>query len=141
MEEIVQFLLAHWALSSLFVILLALFIVNELRNSSVGQRGISPAELVGMMNHDRAVVVDIRDKSAFEQGHILGAIHLEQSEFNNKKNSLNKYKSRPIVLVCESGANAPKIMTLLQDQGFTQTFTLKGGLQNWRADNMPMTKG
>ncbi len=140
MEVYWSFLLQHWALSSLFVVLLVLLAVTELRNRSFGLPGLVPNELVNLMNHSRAVVIDVREKQIFEQGHILGAMHMVQAELEEKKKTLTKYKSRPIVVVCENGAQSPKIGQWFLAQGFTDVYFLKGGLNQWRSENLPVSK-
>lgn len=140
MEEIGQFLLTQWVLSGLFLVLLVLLIVTELKGRSFGLPGVAPNELVNMINHSRAVVIDVRDKPLYEQGHILGSINLRESELEGKKNSLNKYKSRPLVVVCETGTSSPKVANWLLTQGFKEIYYLKGGVQSWRSENLPVSK-
>lgn len=140
MEKVVQFLLEHWALSGLFALLLVVFLVNEFRNRSFGIPSVNCPELVNLINHSRAAVIDIRDEALFSGGHIIGATHLRQQDFEAKKNTFNKFKARPMVVVCEQGAQSPKAAQWLLDQGFKEIYYLKGGLQAWRAENMPVTK-
>src|SRR5690606_23441957 len=97
MEVYWQFLIQHWVLSGLFLVLLLLLAANELRNRAFGVPGVTSSELINMINHARAVVIDVRDQSVFDQGHILGAVHVIQSELEGKKKTFQKYKSRPLV--------------------------------------------
>lgn len=140
MEVYWQFLMQHWALSGLFGLLFILFIVNELRGRAFGVPSVTPSELVNMMNRSRAAIIDTRDKAQFEQGHILGATNILVSELDEKKKSLQKYKSRPIVVVCETGSSASKAGQWLLDQGFSDIHVLQGGMMAWRSENFPVSK-
>jgi rhodanese-related sulfurtransferase len=99
---------------------------------------LKPQELVNLLNHSAAVVVDIRSAVRFEQGHIIGAINLPQEDFANRLNFLNKYKSKPIILVCAQGMDAPKMAKVLLANGFTQLYFLANGMDGWRQDGMPL---
>jgi len=140
METYWLFFAEHWALSSAFVVLLILFAFNEWRNHGSGSSVVSPQELVGLMNHSRAGVVDIREKEAFEQGHILGAINIRLSDMESKKKLLNKYRSKPIVVVCQNGMSSSKAVQWLKKEGFDEVYILRGGIENWKIENLPVSK-
>lgn len=140
MDPIVTFLLEHWMLSSAFVVILLLLALNEWRHRSLGVKGIDTQQLVNFLNHQNGVVVDVRLPERFDQGHILNAINLPQADFQNKVSSLNKYKAKPIILVCATGIDAPKMGQLLTSNGFTQLYYLSGGMGEWQASGMPVVK-
>jgi len=130
----------HWALSGAFIVLLILFIFNEWRNRGSGSSVVSPQELVGLMNHSRAAIIDIREKEAFEQGHILSATNMRLSDMDDKKKVLNKYRSKPVIVVCQNGMSSSKAAKWLQKEGFDEVYTLKGGIENWKIENLPVSK-
>lgn len=138
MDSIISFLASHWILSTTFVVLVLLFLVNEWRNHISGMKGINPQELVNLMNHSGAVLIDVRTQERFTQGHILGAQNIPEKDFANRLNALNKFKSKPLVLVCGQGADAPKLSSLLVKGGFSQLYYLAGGMNVWQANGMPV---
>jgi len=140
MEDIWAFLIQHWALSGLVVVLLIIFLANEWRQHAFGLPSLAAQELVGLINHKRAVVIDVRDQEAFAKGHILGALNITQADLENKKKTMNKFKSRPIVVVCQNGFTSPKVGQWFLDKGFTDVYYLKGGLDHWRAENLPISQ-
>lgn len=140
MELLLTFFIEHWALSSAFVAIIAIMLLNEWRYRSMGLPHVDPQELVNLMNHSAGVVVDIRSTVRFDQGHIIGAINLPQTDFAAKQNILNKYKSKPIVLVCASGMDAPKMAKILQTNGFTQLSFLANGMDGWNQAGLPVVK-
>lgn len=139
METYLSFFLEHWVLSSAFVVLLLLFIFNEWRHFG-GSSTIAPQELVDLLNHSRGVVLDIRNKDGFDQGHIIGAINIPQSEIDNRKNLLTKHKAKPVVVVCQNGQSSPKVQQLLLKEGFKEVYCLRGGMGLWKDENFPVSK-
>jgi rhodanese-related sulfurtransferase len=133
------FFTEHWALSGAFIVLLILLLANEWRNRGAGSSSISPQELVGLMNHSRAAVIDIREKETFGQGHILGAMNMLQSEMENKKKMLNKYRSKPVIVVCQNGLSSSKARQWLLNEGFEEVYSLKGGIESWKTENLPIS--
>ncbi len=55
----------------------------------------------------------------------------------DKINSLNLPKESEIVLVCASGNRSSRARETLAEQGFTNVYSLDGGLANWKANNLP----
>ena len=53
---------------------------------------------------------------------------------------LYKKKNKLLLTVCENGINSSKAATLLRKAGFENAFSLKGGLRQWRTDNMTLVK-
>jgi len=140
MELYVAFLLEHWMLSGAFLVLLILFAINEWRYRALGLKGVTPQELVGLLNHAHAVVVDTRPPEAFGEGHILGAINIPQADFAKRINVLTKYKMKPVILVCAKGIDSPKLGTLLTSNGFSKLNYLIGGNEAWRSSGAPLVK-
>lgn len=140
MDLLLTFFIEHWALSSAFLVIIVIMLLNEWRHRSMGLPHVDPQELVNILNHSAGVVVDIRSAARFDQSHIIGAINLPQPDFVSKLNVLNKYKSKPIVLVCANGIDAPKMAKVLQANGFTQLSFLTNGMDGWIQAGMPVVK-
>lgn len=137
MEPFAAFVMKHWELSSAFVVVLVILAVNEWRHRAFGFKQVSPQELVNMLNHDGAIPVDVRASAQFKQGHIIDALNVPIADFNQKLTTLEKYKSKPVVIVCASGLDVTKAGKLLETAGFSQVFGLAGGMQAWKTQELP----
>src|SRR5947209_3589688 len=126
MDEIVQFLTKHWILTSLFVVVLLAFIANEFWVARKGH-GVSPEEAVLKINHEEALVLDVRKANAYATGHILDAVNIPAAEIEKKLASLNKWKDKPIIVVCNVGQDSAKVCHLLNEKGF-KALNLEGGV-------------
>jgi rhodanese-related sulfurtransferase len=139
MQDLSLFIQSHWTLSLLLgVLLLLLFVVELIRLKRAAQQ-LSPLQLIQLINHQNAAVIDLRPTAAFAKGHIIGALSLPLPEFKENAKKIDKMKARPVVLVCAKGLDSPKIASLLKNQGFT-VHLLKGGIQNWIGADMPLSK-
>jgi len=137
-ELIFAFLLEHWILSSAFLVVALLLAANEWRHYASGVKALPPQQVVDLMNHAHAVVFDMRELAAYEQKHILGAIHLLPEAINDKR-TLSKYKTKPVIVVCAKGMQAGTFAKQLLAEGFSQVYSLSGGMENWLASGLPVT--
>jgi rhodanese-related sulfurtransferase len=98
---------------------------------------ISSTQAVQMMNHQHAVLVDIRPSEAFNAGHVPQARSLPLSDLEKKAGALPKNK--PIIVICDIGRTAVSAATRLRKLGFTEVVTLDGGLKAWMTAGLPVT--
>jgi len=140
MEQFVAFVTKYWLLWLGFVSVLLLLIITELQARMRGPKRISTHETTLLINREDAVVLDIRDNNAFSQGHIIGAQHIPPSKITDHFNQLDKYKTQPLIIVCEYGQQAPVIGATLRKQGFERVYSLQGGLNAWRQAGLPLEK-
>lgn len=138
MDSLVKFFMEHWILTSVFVVIALLLLINEWRQRTHGLQGLSVAKVVDLINHSGAVVIDVRASEAFKKGHIVNSINLPKAEIANRLNQVAKYKKKPVVLVCHAGLEAPKAAEELQKHGFENLSFLSGGVEAWKSDAMPV---
>jgi rhodanese-related sulfurtransferase len=136
-EQVFEFIGNHPFLVGAFLVLLVLFIRNEMNR---GGRAVSPQQLVDMVNRNNALVLDVRDKKEFEAGHIVDAVNIPYASLESRVKELDKHKSRPIVVACRMGQHAGAAGTLLRKHGFEEVAKLSGGIGEWRNQNLPVVK-
>ncbi len=140
MQDILLFTQHHyWLLLALSAVLI-LLIVLEFFKQKNASHGLSPLKATHLINHDNAVVIDVRSTDAFAKGHIVNAISLPASDIQQKTGKLEKHKSNPLILVCATGTDSTRIANQLLQQGYTTHF-LSGGLRTWTDANLPLVKG
>lgn len=102
---------------------------------------VSPNEAVMLINHGNALVLDVREDVEFAMGHIADARHIPLSKLASRLNELEKSKSKPVVVNCQSGMRSAKACAVLRKNGFTQVSNLAGGLAAWQSAKLPIAKG
>jgi rhodanese-related sulfurtransferase len=138
MQQLFEFIGNHPVLVGLFAVLLALFIRNETQR---GGRGVSPQELVNLVNREGAVVLDVRDAKEFDAGHIVDAVNVPHGALESRLAELEKYKAKPVTIVCKMGQHAGAAGAMLRKAGFAEVSRLSGGMSEWRNQNLPVVKG
>ena len=132
--EIINFLIEHYYLS---IPLLTVLVLLILSNAKKGGKKISCQTLISMTNQNRALIIDIRDSESFNAGHITASKNIPQNELTRRINeSTNIYKS--VILVCDMGNISPNAGEALKKEGFEDIYLLKGGINQWRMDNLPL---
>lgn len=139
MDQLVVFLGEHYILTSLWVLLVVLIILSYVQAAASGSKTLTAAQATLMMNSEQAQIVDIRPAAEFNKGHILGAINLSLEKLDDAK-SLEKYKSKPIIITCANGLQSGTAVLKLKKQGFTQVHKLQRGMQTWLEEKLPLHK-
>jgi len=100
---------------------------------------LTPAEATLLMNREDAVVLDVRETSEWGTGHITGARHISMAQFEKRLSELDKFKDRPIIVVCASGNRSSSACGQLKKRGFDKVYSLGGGIAAWRDSSLPLT--
>ncbi len=139
MRDILLFLQNHWVLFSAVFFVMFLLMIVELLRAQRGASRLSPQLATQFMNHKNAVVIDLRPVEAFREGHILDSVSIPFSDLATKNKKLDKYKSKPLILVCANGLDSPRAATQLAKLGLNPMI-LAGGIRSWRDADMPLVK-
>lgn len=91
------------------------------------------------MNDTETVVVDVREPHEYLKGHIENSINIPLGKFPEKVNTLEKHKSHPIIVVCQSGTRSVPACKTLTKENFEHVFTMTGGMQAWEDNNFPIS--
>ncbi len=137
MDEFFTFVGNHPFLVGTFVVLLVLFIRNEMQR---GGATVGAQELVNLVNGDNALVLDVRDKAEYDAGHIVDAINIPFSNIDSRLDELKKHADKTIVITCKMGQHAGSVGTTLRKNGFENVAKLRGGIAEWRNQNLPVVK-
>jgi rhodanese-related sulfurtransferase len=100
---------------------------------------LTPAEATLLMNREDALVLDVRETGEWSTGHISGARHITLAQLDKRLSELDKFKEKPIIVVCASGNRSSSACGQLKKHGFGKVFSLGGGVSSWRDANLPLT--
>ena len=96
-------------------------------------------DAVKLINHEDALVLDVREASEFSSGHIANARHVPLGQLKSRLTTLEAFKDRTIVVNCKSGNRSAMACGILRKAGFTKVYNLKGGIVAWQREQMPTT--
>ncbi|MBV2234258.1 MAG: rhodanese-like domain-containing protein [Sterolibacterium sp.] len=105
----------------------------------VGGNQLSPQAATLLMNRAGAVVIDVSSSAEWSAGHIPEARHIPLDQFDKHLPELEKHKSKPLIVSCQSGVRSGGACGKLKKQGFEQVYNLAGGMAAWREAGLPVT--
>ena len=94
-------------------------------------REINYNALIEMIKSNPMIkLVDVRSTQEFNEGRLNNAINIPLFELNKKAEKILKDKNSPIILYCQAGIRSKKAYEILKQKGYTDLYTLEGGLDN-----------
>jgi rhodanese-related sulfurtransferase len=140
MEQFVEFVGNHPGLFLALGIVLGLLVWSFLGDQLSGIKPLLPPQATLLINHENAIVLDVREDNEYAQGHILNSVHIPLNMLSEKIGRLEKYRNRPIIASCMSGNRSGRACSVLKKNGFEKVHNLKGGIIAWQNANLPLTK-
>lgn len=138
MDQYIEFVTNHYLLSFSLVCVIFLLIQDLLSNSFNGYESISPLIAVTKMNDDKTVIIDVREANEFLKSHIENAVNIPLGKLDEKLPSLEKHKTHPLIVICQTGARSVPGCKTLTKAGFGQVYHMQGGMQSWEENKLPI---
>ena len=103
---------------------------------------ISPDQVTTLLQQRGAhALLDVRERAAFERGHIFRATPLPRRLLETRLPGLVTASGTLIVLYDDDGRISTLAAATLGDMGYTEVFVLTGGFEAWRAAGGPVVQG
>ena len=108
-----------------------------LREARSQIREVSPPEVAVVRERGDATIVDVREDSEWEQGHLPGALHISKSYLEQQIEAAVPDRDHPVVLYCAGGVRSLFAGQTLQEMGYTDVASMSGGFQDWKTRGLP----
>jgi phage shock protein E len=105
---------------------LVLLVAWQFKVVLAGAGDTEAARLAWPMIQNGALLVDVRSKEEFEQGHLDGAINIEWNKIDALIAAIGSNRQRQVVFYCRSGNRAGKSIIQLRSHGYTNIFNATG---------------
>ena len=138
MQQLLEFVTNHLVLFAALAVVIVLLIQNLIAGSS--KFSLQPQAATEIINHQDGVVIDVRPMADYTQGHIINSINIPANGLKSQLNRLEKYRQKPIIVACRSGAQSSASCKQLQKAGFEKVFNLHGGILAWQNANLPISR-
>src|SRR6187431_2181345 len=79
-----------------------------------------------------ATIVDVREASEWEQGHIPGARHVSKSYIEQQIEAAAPDRDAPVILYCAGGVRSLFAAQTLAEMGYSDVASMSGGFQAWK---------
>lgn len=127
-----------------WILVLALVLSGAMILWPLVQRRLSPVKEIGtlnvthLINHQNALLLDVRETNEFTGGKLPGAIHIPLSQLKDRVGELAKMTSRPVIVYCGLGRRARGAGAVLANAGFAGIYMLSGGHKAWKDAGLPL---
>jgi len=140
MDQLITFA-SHNTILVVAIVLVSLMLIHSLVGEKLrGYSSVSPTESTQMINHDDALILDVRESNEYSEGHIINSLHIPLSGLKNRMKDLDKHKTKKVIVACRSGHRSSQACATLKKEGFEKVFNLRGGVMAWESANLPLIK-
>lgn len=106
------------------------------QNANVKQ--VNPDEFQKLITEPGGVLLDVRTRSEYKNGHISNSGQLNYYTFDFKKKLLLLPKDEPIYLYCNTGYRSERAAKYLVENGYKNVYNLEHGIMDWELQNLPV---
>ncbi|WP_339338851.1 thiosulfate sulfurtransferase GlpE [uncultured Oceanicoccus sp.] len=96
----------------------------------MGFKRISTTEAKALIDTRNTRIVDVRDRQSFQNGHIEGAVLLDNNNVDSFIDTTTN--DTPIIVYCYHGNSSQNAGQFLAEKGFTEVYSIDGGFELWR---------
>lgn len=129
-----EFLAQEWLLVLALLVVIVMLFMHEGRRSGPT---VTPQQAINLVNAEGGIFLDLRDASEFNKGHVSGAVNIPVTKLPERMVELEKYKDKPIVLVCKMGQQSGAAGKQLRSAGYTNVNRMTGGMMEWGNLQLP----
>src|ERR1700736_4887412 len=90
--------------------------------------------------HQDIVLVDVREKLEWNEGHIPGAIHVPRGYLELQIEEAVPDKSKTVVLYCAGGVRSLMAGATLKQMGYANPISMSGGFGSWKGRGLPFVQ-
>jgi rhodanese-related sulfurtransferase len=101
---------------------------------------ISPADAAAKSQSGEAIIVDVREKDEWDEGHIPGAIHMSRGTIELDIEEKVPDTNAMIVCHCGGGGRSALAAQSLQKMGYKNVHSMAGGFKAWKAASLSTEK-
>ncbi len=91
-----------------------------------------------IMNKEDIKVLDVRDTSEWNVGHIESAYHMNYKHLRERLDSIPVKPEDSVVVLCAGGLRSSTACSILSMNGFNHVYNVTGGMSAWSAANYDM---
>jgi molybdopterin/thiamine biosynthesis adenylyltransferase/rhodanese-related sulfurtransferase len=102
-----------------------------LREARAQIKEVSPQE-VDALAPGAATIVDVREASEWDQGHVPGAAHVSKSYIEQQIEAAAPDHDAPVILYCAGGVRSLFAAQTLAEMGYSDVASMSGGFQAWK---------
>lgn len=88
--------------------------------------------------HKNLVILDVRNQSEYNLGHLYDAILIPVYELEDRISELQEHINDPIIVYCKAGSRSQIACEILASNSFTKVYNMLGGITAWIEAGYPI---
>ena len=104
-------------------------------------REVSVADTRRKLENGKTTVIDVREESEWNAGHVRGAEHLGKGIIERDIEARVPDKKAEIILYCGGGFRSALSADNLQRMGYSNVYSMAGGWREWNDSGGPVEPG
>lgn len=94
--------------------------------------GREAEKIINDDKHDKdLIILDVREPKDFNNGHLLNAINIPIEDIDKRMDELRNYKSKDIIVYCNTGRKSAEVAEKLVEHGFTDVTNIVDGVSEY----------
>jgi rhodanese-related sulfurtransferase len=96
---------------------------------------LAPERVVEMLEEGGVQLIDVRESSEWDAGHVRGARHVEFVQVSAHADTVDK--DQPVVFQCRGGSRSGMVAAAFRESGW-DAYNMQGGLRAWEEHALPL---
>lgn len=101
---------------------------------------VTPEKFSELAKEPDAVILDVRSAFEFGGDKIQGAQNMSYTSSGFKAYLEKLDKKKPYLVYCATGSRSVGAVKQMKSMGFEQVYNLKGGIEHWKSEKMPVVR-
>jgi len=98
---------------------------------------ISVQDVQSRVQNNGVVLLDVREKEEWDEGHLPGATFLPRGFLEVRVEKAVPEKDKPVIVYCAGGTRSAYAAKTLQDLGYKDVVSMAGGYGEWKNAGLP----
>ena len=95
-------------------------------------KSISNIQAENLIKEDKGLLIlDVRRFTEFKENRIPNAINIPVDDLEWEMETLENHKDNPILVYCKVGMRSSVACDILENEGFTKLYNLRGGILDY----------
>lgn len=91
------------------------------------------------LDNNSSLLIDVREESEWQKGHLPHALHVSRGILEGNIERIAPESDTPIVLYCGGGGRSALAAISLQQMGYENVSSMRGGFGQWIQEGLPVT--
>ncbi|MDQ6613901.1 MAG: molybdopterin-synthase adenylyltransferase MoeB [Actinomycetota bacterium] len=108
-----------------------------LKSTKANIREVDTAGAAQAIDRPGTIVLDVREADEYEQGALLGAVHIPRGFLESQVEGKIGDHDAPVVVYCAGGVRSAFAAETLQELGYGNVVSMDGGFNRWKDEGRP----